>query len=104
MGKFSFIAGAGLGYLFGTRAGRAQYERIKKVGNAVWENPSVQSRVQKVEHKVGDLARERTAAVTDMVANTVKERIRGGGNGVKPAGTTGTTGTTGSDVDERTTT
>ncbi|WP_127125194.1 YtxH domain-containing protein [Georgenia sp. SYP-B2076] len=80
MGKFSFVVGAGLGYLLGTRSGRGQYEKIKKVGNTVWENPRVKESVQKVETKVSDMARERTAAVTDKVAATVKDRItsRGG--------------------------
>ncbi|MHB1064459.1 MAG: YtxH domain-containing protein [Georgenia sp.] len=76
MGKFSFVAGAAVGYVFGTRAGRAQYERLKKAGAAVWSNPRVQGGVQKVEQKVGDAARERTAAMTDKVAATVKDKIR----------------------------
>lgn len=80
MGKFSFVAGAAVGYVLGTRAGRGQYERIKKAGSKVWSNPRVQSQMHKVEHKVGDAARERTAAMTDKVAATVKDKIRGAGS------------------------
>ncbi|TRW45220.1 YtxH domain-containing protein [Georgenia yuyongxinii] len=103
MGKFSFVVGAGIGYLFGTRAGRGQYERLKKAGSSVWTNPRVQQGVQKVETKVGDVARERTAAMTDKVAATVKDKIRGprAGNGVHDSsggyssgGYTATPGTT----------
>lgn len=76
MGKFTFVAGAAVGYVLGTRAGRGQYERLKKAGSAVWSNPRVQRQVHKVEDKVGDVARERTAAMTDKVAATVKDKIR----------------------------
>lgn len=86
MGKLTFVAGAAVGYVLGTRAGRAQYERLKKAGSAVWSNPRVQGQVHKVEEKVGDVARERTAAMTDKVAATVKDKIRAAG---KPDATAG---------------
>ncbi|GAA1635571.1 hypothetical protein GCM10009790_16830 [Georgenia ruanii] len=88
MGKFSFVVGAGLGYVLGTRAGRAQYERIKKATSVVWSSPRVQERVQKVETKVGDIARTQSAAMTDKIVAQVKDRILGGPS--TPAGPTGT--------------
>lgn len=78
MGKLSFIVGAGVGYVFGTRAGRARYEKLKHVSSKVWDNPRVQQKVHKVEEKVGDMARERGAQLTDKVADTVKSRFSGG--------------------------
>jgi hypothetical protein len=81
MGKLSFFVGAGLGYVLGTRAGRGQYEKIKKASSKVWENPRVQENVQKVETKVTDIAKERGSAVTDKVASTVKDKLHRSGNG-----------------------
>ncbi|MFC7404061.1 hypothetical protein [Georgenia alba] len=78
MGKMSFFVGAGIGYILGARAGRERYEAIKRGGAKVWENPKVQSGVQKVEAKVGDVARERGSVVTDKVASAVKSKLRGG--------------------------
>ncbi len=93
MGKFSFVVGAGLGYVLGTRAGRAQYERIKKASSVVWSSPRVQERVQKVETKVGDIARTQSAAMTDKIVAQVKDRILGGpATPARPAGS-GTAGT-----------
>ena len=38
-GKIPFILGLGAGYLLGTRAGRAQYERIKATAVKIVEQP-----------------------------------------------------------------
>ena len=75
MRKLSFLLGVAVGYFFGTRAGRQQFERIKSTSRAVWQDPRVQSGVQKVEGKVGQVARDQAAAVTDRVADAVKARI-----------------------------
>ena len=80
MGKLTFVVGAGLGYVLGTRAGRAQYEKIKKASSKVWDNPRVQQNVQKVESRVTELARERGSAGADKVASTVKDRLHRGGD------------------------
>lgn len=94
MGKFSFLAGAGLGYVLGTRAGRQQFERIKRTSATVWQNPRVQSTVQKAEAKVGGIAREKGSLITDRVAGKVKERISGSSS--TTAATPDTVGMTGS--------
>ena len=44
-GKIPFILGLGAGYLLGTRAGRAQYERIKATAVKIVEQPFVRTRV-----------------------------------------------------------
>lgn len=93
MGKFSFLVGAGVGYVLGARAGRGQYERLKKASASVWGNPKVQDRVQKVESKVTDVAKERGSAVTEKVSAAVKEKIssrgRHDGGPDFPVGNTG---------------
>ncbi|WMX47201.1 YtxH domain-containing protein [Streptomyces roseicoloratus] len=41
--KLVFVAGLGLGFLIGTRAGREVYERMKKSAKQVAENPAVRN-------------------------------------------------------------
>ena len=93
MGKFSFVLGAGVGYLLGTRAGRQQFEKIKHASKNVWQDPRVQQGVHKVEDKVGQVAREQGSAVTDKVAGIVKSKI--GSEGRHSDSSTEETGDTG---------
>ena len=53
-GKVGFVLGAALGYVLGTRAGRARYEQIKRGAISVWETPLVQQGVSTVKDAVGD--------------------------------------------------
>lgn len=47
-GKIGLIVGLGVGYVLGTRAGRARYEQIKRQAVKVWNLPPVQKQVDKV--------------------------------------------------------
>jgi hypothetical protein len=58
-GKIGLVVGFGAGYVFGTRAGRARYEQIKKQWLKVWHLDPVQAQV----HKVQDFAKTQAAAV-----------------------------------------
>ncbi|GLZ10979.1 hypothetical protein Acsp04_12140 [Actinomadura sp. NBRC 104425] len=40
--RATFIAGAAVGYVLGTRAGRERYEQIKRMTRRLMENPTVQ--------------------------------------------------------------
>lgn len=53
-GKVGFVLGAALGYVLGSRAGRARYEQIKRGATAVWQTPLVQQGVTTVKASVGD--------------------------------------------------
>ena len=48
MGKFGFIVGAGIGFVLGARAGREQYERIKRIAKAAVASRPVQGAIQMV--------------------------------------------------------
>lgn len=61
-GKAGFVLGAALGYVLGTRAGRARYEQIKRGAIAVWETPLVQQGVSTVKDTVGDRVDDMKAA------------------------------------------
>ena len=76
-GKIPFILGLGAGYVLGTRAGRAQYERIKTAASKVAEQPFVRTRVDAASSHVKQAVRAQGEAVTEKVADVVKERLFG---------------------------
>lgn len=43
--RLMFIAGAGLGYVLGARAGQGRYRQIKSQADTVWNDPRVQEKV-----------------------------------------------------------
>jgi oxygen-dependent protoporphyrinogen oxidase len=55
-GKLLLLAGAAVGYVFGTRAGRERYEQIKENVNKAWNDPRVQEKVTEAEHFVSETA------------------------------------------------
>ena len=74
--KLPFLIGLTGGYVLGTRAGRAQYEKIKAAGGRVAETPAVRNRVDSTKAKVSDAVKGEK--VTDKVVESVKERLFGG--------------------------
>ena len=71
--KAVFVIGAGLGYLFGTKAGRERFEQIKGWANQTWNDPKVQSKVSDLESTATRFAKDQGGAI----AGKVKERISG---------------------------
>ncbi|GAA1493256.1 hypothetical protein [Curtobacterium herbarum] len=71
-GKLLFITGAALGYVLGSRAGRARYEQIKSVSGKVWNSNGVQKSVHDVEGFVQD----RTPDVADFIGEQTKKVVR----------------------------
>jgi len=55
-GKILLVVGLGVGYVLGTRAGRARYEQMKKTATALWNDPRVQHQVNNAEEFVKDKA------------------------------------------------
>lgn len=82
-GKILFVAGLGLGYLLGTRAGREKYEELKAAALKVWNDPRVQKQVDAVEDFVKDKAPE----VAEFVSDNAKKVVD------KVSGKTGSTST-----------
>ncbi|MEO5534965.1 MAG: hypothetical protein ABIR17_07520 [Pseudolysinimonas sp.] len=75
-GKILFLAGVGLGYVFGTRAGREKYDQLKKQVLKVWNDPRVQKQVDAAQEFVKDKAPEVAEFVSDT-AKTVVEKVSG---------------------------
>jgi len=70
-GKILFLAGFGVGYLLGTRAGRERYEQIKAAASSLWNAPVVQRQVDTVQEFVKDKAPE----VAEFVADGAKKVV-----------------------------
>ena len=66
-GKFLFIVGLAIGYVFGTRAGRKRYEQIKAAAQNIWESEPVQWSVKQAQDAVGDVAEEAITAAKRVI-------------------------------------
>ncbi|MDO4243069.1 MAG: YtxH domain-containing protein [Actinomyces sp.] len=75
--KIPFLLGLGAGYVLGTRAGRAQYERMKTAASRLAEQPYVRDKVDAASSRAGAFVRQQGEVVTDKVADAVKERLFG---------------------------
>lgn len=75
--KFGMVLGAGVGYLLGTRAGRARYEQIKDVAGRVRQNKLVAKPLDAAAERVSEAVRRGGEAATDKVVSLVKERMFG---------------------------
>lgn len=70
-GKLLFVAGAAVGYVLGTRAGRKRYDQMKATALKVWESPGVQKQVNAVE----DFVAEKVGEVPEAVYVTVRKAV-----------------------------
>ena len=81
--KWAFLAGLGIGYVLGSRAGRARYEQITAAARRVKENPTVQEAAGLVQAQAGRLASTGKDVITDRLADSrighsrVAERLFG---------------------------
>lgn len=83
-GKILFVAGLGLGYVLGTRAGREKYEELRQAALKVWNDPRVQKQVDAVEDFVKDKAPDVAEFVSDN-AKKVVAQVSGKKPATKPA-------------------
>jgi len=72
-GKILFVAGLGLGYVLGTRAGREKYEQLKAAAMKFWNDPRVQRQVDAAETFVKDKAPDVAEFVSDGAKKVVSQ-------------------------------
>ena len=87
-GKILFVAGLGIGYVLGTRAGREKYEQLKSAAMKLWNDPRVQRQVDAAENFVKDKAPDVAEFVSDGAKKVVSQVT-----GKKPATSSRTSGT-----------
>lgn len=98
-GKAAFVLGAGVGYVLGTRAGRAQFEKIKGWVSDAWHDPRVQAGVDDLEASAARFAKDQGVALKDKAVDAVKSAVSrssdetapDGARTAPPAGATPTT-------------
>lgn len=71
-GKIVLLAGVGIGYVLGARAGRERYEDIKRVARRFWNDPRVTHQVRNVEQ----FAKDKAPEVVDFIGGTAKKVIQ----------------------------
>ena len=82
-GKILFVAGLGVGYVLGTRAGREKYEELRTAAMKLWNDPRVQKQVDAAQDFVKDKAPDVAEFVSDNAKKVVAQV-----SGKKPATTT----------------
>lgn len=65
-GKILLVAGLGVGYVLGARAGREKFDQLKASFDKFWNDPRVQKQVQTAEGYVKDKAPEVAGFVSDQ--------------------------------------
>lgn len=78
-GRILLVVGLGVGYVLGTRAGRARYEQMKEAVTALWNDPRVQHQVNNAEEFVKDKAPD----VAEFLAEQAKRVVSQTGGGKK---------------------
>lgn len=66
-GKVTLLAGAAIGYVAGTAAGRQRFEQLKAQAKRAMENPKVQEAAAEAQHKAADVAGKVAHAAADKV-------------------------------------
>jgi hypothetical protein len=75
MKKMMVLVAGGVGYVFGTKAGRERYEQLRQTFNKVKGNPKVQEKAQQAAH----LAREKAPLVKNKIseaADTASTKVK----------------------------
>ncbi|HEX6468726.1 MAG TPA: YtxH domain-containing protein [Streptosporangiaceae bacterium] len=76
--RATFIAGAALGYVLGTKAGRERYEQIKRASRWISENPTVQETAGLIRAQAGELAGNARSKVNETVGDKIPGLRRSG--------------------------
>lgn len=71
-GKILLLAGVGIGYVLGARAGRESYDRIVRAADKFWSSPRVQKQVNSAE----DFVKDKAPDVADFIADGAKRVVR----------------------------
>lgn len=87
-GKVVLLTGVAIGYVLGTRAGRGQYEKIRRQATTVWNDPKVQHQVSTAKSAVKEQApvvQEKVVDLTKKAAHKVgssPQTAEGDGSGI----------------------
>ena len=79
-----FLAGLGIGFVIGTRAGRERYEQMRRLARKVADNPSVQQAAGALQAQAAGYAKtaggkvaDRAGAARAKVGEAIHEHVPG---------------------------
>lgn len=75
--KFGVILGLGVGYVLGARAGREQYDKIRAHASRLRHSTPLARPLDAAAERVSEAVRLQGEAVTEKVADAIKERLFG---------------------------
>jgi hypothetical protein len=93
-GKLLFVAGLGVGYVLGARAGRKRYEQMAAGARRVWQSPGIQKQVHQVQDLAADTVGDIPGALIDAgkkVVASVTAARKDAASASRPASRTATT-------------
>ena len=79
--RLVLLAGIGIGFVLGSRAGRQSYENLKRQATNLWNDPKVQDGIETAREQIEEKAPVVAQAVKDkapVVADKVKEAADAG--------------------------
>lgn len=74
--RATFVIGAAVGYVLGSKAGRERYEQLKRAARKVADNPTVQEAAGTVRSRAGELADTARSRAGEL-AGSAKEKMNG---------------------------
>ncbi|OLL19933.1 MULTISPECIES: YtxH domain-containing protein [unclassified Rhodococcus (in: high G+C Gram-positive bacteria)] len=81
MRVLTFAAGAAVGFVLGTRAGRDTYEKMRDQSAQLWNKPAVQQKVTEARTTVQEKAPQVQEKAGDLAKKAAeKAHLPGGGN------------------------
>jgi hypothetical protein len=69
--RATFIVGAAVGYVFGTRAGRERYEQLKRAGKRLTESTPVQDTAGSMRSKATELVGSAKSTLQDRLGDRI---------------------------------
>lgn len=71
-GKLTLLAGIGIGYVIGTRAGRERYDQMVAKAQSLWRDPRTQEKV----HQARDIAEAKAGQAAQGLQETVQDTVQ----------------------------
>ncbi|URN15980.1 MULTISPECIES: hypothetical protein [Streptomyces] len=74
--KLTFVVGAAVGYVLGTRAGRERYEQLRRSAQRLSANPAVRNAAETAAQTGRQAYQAVSGKVGDRLPQSVAERVR----------------------------
>ncbi|MET9151875.1 YtxH domain-containing protein [Streptomyces griseoflavus] len=73
--RLTFVAGAALGYVLGTKAGRERYEQLRRSAQQLTQNPAVRNTAESASRQSREFADKAYQAVSHKVGDRMPDSV-----------------------------